>query len=172
MFHFGFVWMAHVERWLFTKSFNHTDARQCRSVLFYIGVKVPMCFWIHTTFFPVVVPSFLYTSTLTHTHETQNIFCDCKSGSPWRRDHTDITHNLWVSEHFVDTHSCFLFFANYSFKWSCLSRTQSQHINTTKSTTAVRVYKYIPFFQHKVYTFFYRGGILSVLQVVCTPLVK
>lgn len=42
----------------------------------------------------------------------------------------------------------------------------ARHINT-KSTTIVLVYKYIPFFQHKVYTFFYRGGILSVVLQVC-----
>lgn len=43
---------------------------------------------------------------------------------------------------------------------SCFSRTQ--HI-TAKPTTIVLVYKNIPFFQHKVYTFFYWGGILSVV---------
>lgn len=49
----------------------------------------------------------------------------------------------------------------------------AQHIKSSKSTTLVLVYKYIPFFQHKVYTFFIRGGILSVVRhIVETTLVK
>lgn len=182
MFHFGLVWMPHVERWWFTMSVYHTDARQCS--VFVFVVKVPMCqtrcFWIHATLFPVILPTFLYTQTHTHVHTHTNTFCDCKCGSPWRRDHSDRTHDLWVSARFIDTHThtlafyfCVLLIVLLSdFQYHVSVGHDARHINT-KSTTIVLVYKYIPFFQHKVYTFFYRGGILSVvLQVVDTTLVN
>lgn len=114
----------------------------------------------------------LHTDTHVHTHK--HTFCDCKCGSPWRRDHSDRTHDLWVSARFIDTHThtCFLFFVFCwlfflsDFQYHVSVGHDARHINT-KSTTIVLVYKYIPFFQHKVYTFFYRGGILSVVLQVC-----
>lgn len=135
---------------------------------------VKLCFWFHTTFFPVILCSFLYTHTHTHC-DTQHTFCDCKSGSPWRRDHSDATHDLWVSAHFIDTHRhtcfftlffCWLFFLS-DFQYHVSVIHDAQHINTTKPTTIVLVYKYIPFFQHEVYTYFLSGWYFICCSTSC-----
>lgn len=141
------------------------------SLLFFLLLKCPCVklsvFWIHTTYFSCNITLFsLHTHTRTHC-ETQNTpFCGCKRGSPWRRDHSDTMHDLWVSAHFINSFFFFFFLlivllSDFQYHVSVVH--DAPHINTTKSTTVVLVYKYIPFFQHKVYTFFYRGGILSVV---------
>lgn len=98
----------------------------------------------------------LHTLTHIHTYTTthKTLFCGCKCGSPWRRDHLDTPHDPWVSAHFIDAHTraSFIFLLIILFKWLPVAH-DAQHITTIKPTTIVLVYKYIPFFQHKVYTF-------------------
>lgn len=118
---------------------------------------------------------FLYIYIDTHTN-THNTFCGCNCGSPWRRDHSDTTPNLWVSARFRHTHTCLFFFLVVllsDFQRHVSVVHDAQHIKTTKPTTIVLVYKYIPFFQHKVYTFFIRVVFCPVVwHFVETTLVK
>lgn len=99
--------------------------------------------------------------TLRH---TTHFLCGCKCGSPWRRDHLDTTHDLWASAHFMNALT--LAFLILVFCWLFFLATQ--HISTTKSTTIVLVYKYIPFFLHKVYTFFFYGVVFCLFYYEIT----
>lgn len=131
------------------------------------------CFWIHTTFFAVILPSFsLHTHRHTHTdtlrHKTLSVVANV--GAP-EEEITRTQHTTCGSLHILDTPVLFFYF----FLTVLLSDFQrhvsvvhdAQHIKTTKPTTIVLVYKYIPFFQHKVYTFFIRVVFCPVVRHFC-----
>lgn len=145
--------MPHVKGW-FT-SVNHSDARQCLVLISLVKsahVSNSVFSSIHSTFFAVILSSLSLHTHLQKPH-TYNTFC----GSPWRRErgHFTFTHSHTRTHARTRTHtSCFLL----QWLWgSCLSWTRrTAHVHmfkTSDSTTIVLVYKYIPFFQHKVYTF-------------------
>lgn len=116
--------------------------------------------------FPVILPCFLYTHTHTHTlRNTKHTFLWLQTWEPLKK--RSLGHNArpvglcTFYKHTFLSFSLIVLLSDFQYHVSVVH--DAPHINTTKSTTVVLVYKYIPFFQHKVYTFFYRGGILSVI---------
>lgn len=119
---------------------NHSDARQCP--LFCCLVEVPMCWTVFkfTPYLPVTVVVFFK-----HTLEHENLFC----GSPWRRDHLDTTHSLWVSAQTP-------FFYHFLFEVTCRatfeSHADAHYCKIHHSRVDLQKHS---IFQNRVYTFLF-----------------